>query len=199
MLLRREADPAIVLPMNNEFPDVILAQRLGISRHISPLRFKLKRLAGKNDSPKAVCLEDWLVNIANARGACVVMPFAAACDFIPPTEEDLLNEELVAAICQPENLDRPQMLRLAAQLITGHAVNVKKLCLIARRERVERVLAELARQALRVEPAHTEWNAILTMFGSELPFREPLLHWTRLAEPVMGPRGYNAVGWRLVA
>ena len=104
-------------------PEPLLSQRLGISRHISPLRFKLKRLAEKNLPKKTVRLDDWLVNMANARWACVVTLFAATGDF--PTEEELSNDGLVTAICQPENRDRPQMLRLTAQLTTGYAVNVE--------------------------------------------------------------------------
>ena len=52
----------------------------------------------------AVNLEDWLLDIANARGARVVMrdpmnPVAVESG-APPTDI-LSNEELVVAICQP--------------------------------------------------------------------------------------------------
>lgn len=177
-----------------------LAQRLGINCHVSPLRFKIKRLAEKYPSRNnSAGLEEWLVDVANARGARAITPFTPAHDFVPPHEDMLSNEELVAAICQPQGLDNPQILRLAAQIISAQTVNFGKLKLVAERERVGRVLAELARQALRVDSEHATWSAIMNHFGNEPPFREPLLHWTRLAEPVMGTGGVNAARWRLVA
>lgn len=176
-----------------------LAQRLGISCHVSVLRFKLIRLAKKYPSRSPASLEDWLVDVANARGARVIVPSIAIHNFSPPPEEELSNEELAAAICQPQGLDNPQILRLAAQLISAQLVNVGELRRVAERERIERVLAELARQALRVEPTHAAWRTILSFFGNEPPFCEPLLHWTRLAVPVMEPQGVNTSRWRLVA
>jgi hypothetical protein len=177
----------------------ILAQRLGITCHVSPLRFKLKGLANEYPLRAAATLEEWLAAVANARGARVVFPTMAVADFSVPPENRFSNEELVVAICQPQGLDNPQLLRLAAQLISGQLVNTAKLKLVAERERVGRILAELARQALRVEPQHPGWRAISGFFGNEMPLREPLLHWTRLAEPVIAPRGANSTGWKLVA
>lgn len=176
-----------------------LAQRLGISCHVSPLRFKVERLVKEYPSRNSAGLEEWLVDVANARGARVVIPLFDVHGFNPPPEDKFSNEELIAAICHPQGLDNPQILRLAAQLISAQSVNIGKLKLVAERERAGRVLAELARQALRVGPAHPVWRAILSFFGNELQFREPLLHWSRLAEPVMGPQGVNALKWRLVA
>jgi len=177
-----------------------LANRLGMTYHVSALRFKLKSLASAFPSENADCLEDWLVDVGNARGARIVTRFpSSSSTFTPPTKEELPNEELVAGICQLQCLDRPQMLRLAAQLISRRAVDPEKLCLVARRERIEPVLAELARQALRVEPDHDLWRAVQRAFPDAHPLREPLLHWTRLAEPVMKDGRYNAAGWRLVA
>jgi len=140
-----------------------------------------------------------LVDLANARGARIVSrDTAGTASFRPPPEEALSNSELVVAICQPQCLDRPQMLRLAAQLISRNAVRVEELVRAVRRERAERVLAELAREALKVEPAHETWRAILDAFGRERAFREPILHRTRLAEPVMKDGRCNAAAWRLV-
>ena len=53
-----------------------------------------------------------------------------------------------------QNLDRPQMLRLAAQLISRGAVDFEELAAVAVRERVGFILAELARNACRVDPEH---------------------------------------------
>ena len=177
-----------------------LADRLGQTVHVSPLRFKLERLRCAYPSDGAKELEDWLVDVANARGARIVErnpPVSPG--FTPPGTETLSHEELVAAICQTQCLDRPQMLRLAAQLISRGAADVSALRLVAERERVGRILGELARQALKVDREHGAWRAVLEAFGSEPPLREPILHWTRLAEPVMKDGRCNAAAWRLVA
>lgn len=166
---------------------------------MSPLRFKLERLTRKYPSRKTAGIEEWLVDVANARGIRVVVPLADIPVFSPPPEDKLSNEELTVAICQTQGVDDPQILRLATQLISAQLVNVDNLRLVAERERTGRVLAELARQALRVEPGHPAWRAVLSFFGNESPFREPLLHWTRLAEPVNLPRGGNVLNWKLVA
>jgi hypothetical protein len=79
------------------------------------------------------------------------------------------------------------------------SVEAAKLRLIAERERVGPVLAELARQALRVAPRHPTWRAIHDCFGAETRLREPLLHWTRLAEPIPKDGKCDAAEWRLVA
>jgi hypothetical protein len=154
----------------------------------------------KFPSSGAQCLEDWLLDIANDRGARFVIRWPKASpDFIPPALSLLSNEELVVAICQPHNLDRPQMLRAAAQLISMQAVSAAILSAAARRERAELVLAELARQAIHVAPEHPLWCALFKSFIQVATPREPILHWTRLAIPVPNKQGYNAVGWKLVA
>lgn len=177
-----------------------LADRLGMTVHISPLRYRLERLRLEFPSATAKHLEDWLVDVANARGARVVMrPVSPPDGFRPPPESRLRNEDLVVGICQLQCLDRPQMLRLAGQLISRRAVEPARLCLLATRERVGSVLAALAREALRVEPGHELWRALLHEFQNEPVPRDVLLHWTRLAEPVMRSGAPNAQAWKLAA
>jgi hypothetical protein len=161
---------------------------------------KIATLQRQYPSPSAPCVEDWLVDVANERGARIVFRERRAPGEIIGVPNDRLNdEELVVAICQLQNRDRPQMLRLAAQLISRHAVDPRKLALLAERERVGFILAELARQALKVDPHHSTWQLISHRFGGERPPRDSLLHWTRLAEPVMRNGRYDAQRWELVA
>lgn len=178
----------------------LLAQRLGTTVHVSPLCMKLKRLRREYPSPSAASREDWLVDVANERGARIVCreerPSDASIN-VPRTE--LNDEELVVGICLLQNADRPQMLRLAAQLISRQALNLQQLCHCAERERVGIVLAELARQALKVDAEHAAWRAIAERFARARPPRDTLLHWTRLSEPVMKNGRCNAREWRLVA
>lgn len=178
----------------------ILAQRLGKTVHVSPLRFKLQRFAEQFPAEKAECLEDWLVELANRRGARIVIRgVKIEQNYDPPDKELVSNEELVIGICQLQCLDRPQMLRLAAQLISRGEVQFQKLKCLAEQERVGCILAELARQALRVAPEHELWQKIREAFLHEKPLSQPLLHWTRLAEPVMKNGRCNAEEWRLVS
>lgn len=176
-----------------------LAKRMGWTVHVSPLRMKLCRL-WKRDQWDAKVLEDWLVDIANARGARLVTRNPETHRATRAvSESELSNAELAVGLLLTQNLDRPQILRLAAQLISADAVSFDELKLLAVQERVERVLAELARQALRVEPKHSLWSKIAEAFQTcEVP-RQPLLHYTRLAEPVPVNGRVNAQCWRLVA
>lgn len=177
-----------------------LAQRVGRTVHVSPLRYKFDSLRREFPCPPTSCIEDWLVVVANARGARVVVPpYDVGSAFVGPPFERLTNEELVVGMCQLNCLDRPQMLRPAAQLISRGAVRLQPLRRIAERERAQPVLAELSRQALKVAPQHPLWLAISDLFRGERPLREPLLHWTRLAEPIMKDGRCNAAGWKLVA
>ncbi|MBI5527729.1 MAG: hypothetical protein HY897_15470 [Deltaproteobacteria bacterium] len=177
-----------------------LAERLGTTVHESPLRWKLRSLLDEFPSETAGCLEDWLIDAANVRGAHVVVrPVPPPEGFSGPPETRLGNEELVVAICQPHCLDRPQMLRLAGQLISRGAVEPGRLALTARRERTGGVLAALAETALRVEPDHPTWRALREAFAGEPPLKDVLLHWTRLAEPVPSAGAPNARFWKLAA
>ena len=56
--------------MENKRP--ILAVRLGTTVHESSLWRKLMRLSAEYPSPGATACEDWLVDVANARGARIV-------------------------------------------------------------------------------------------------------------------------------
>lgn len=182
-------------------PEQTLAKRLGMTVHESPLRRKLLGLEQVFPSADAACLEDWLLDVANARGARIVIRrHGPGFQFQPPPLAQLSNEELVVAICQLQGLDRPQLLRLAAQLISRRAVAYAPLKLAAERERVEGVLMELARQALKVDPNHDLWGRLARELNDRRRLRRgPLLHWTRLAEPIPMASGCNAQGWRLIA
>jgi hypothetical protein len=178
-----------------------LAERLGVTSHVSPLRFKLQRLMSRYPIDDARSLEDWLLDLANARGVTVVsrslQKLGEPVRPLPGFEE-VSNAELITAICQVQALDRPQWLRAAAQLITRGSVDLPRLIFLAKVERVERILAELARQARKVEPDHPVWLAIADAFASAPPLRDSLVHWTRLAEPEMRPGRPNAAAWHLV-
>lgn len=163
--------------------EATLAQRLGFPVHVSVLRRKLLRYWHKSPGNSG-SLEAWLIDLANVRGATVISRPAAEPHALLPTLQEVSNEELTIGILLPQNCDRPQILRLAAQLISRESVDFPTLRSLARQERVERILAALAVQALRVAPSHSLWRKIADAFRDAKPLRSPLLHYTRLAEPV---------------
>lgn len=138
------------------------------------------------------------MDMANARGARIVTRIGKVGTVPAPDQSSLSNEELVVGILLPQNLDRPQMLRLAAQLISREAVDFQHLRCLAVQERVARILAALARQALRAAPLHRLWQKLADAFGLEKALRSPLLHYTRLAQPVPVGGRVNAERWSLV-
>jgi hypothetical protein len=176
-----------------------LAKRLGQTVHESVLDRRLRGLQGEYPSPSAPTLEAWLLDVANARGACIVRRDRAPDRvFAAPPREVLRDEDLVTAICMVQRRDHPQMLRAAAQLVSRGTLDMKRLLASARRERAGIVLGELARQALRVDPGHAAWRAVAEAFPRTHPLRSPVIHWQRLAWPIMSSRGYNAQRWELV-
>lgn len=176
-----------------------LAERLGKTEHVSPLRFKIARLAKAYPSATATCIEHWLIDVANQRGARIVRRPDPPGHFDAPAEAALPNAELIVALCQLECIDQPQILRLAAQLVSRGAFDATQLRRAAVRERAEPVLRELARLALHVDAHHPHWLAVSRMFPPGRALAEPLLHWSRLAQPVMRDGRCNAQRWTLVA
>lgn len=176
-----------------------LASRLGLTTHISILDHKVRTLSIEYPSNTAKVVEDWLLDLANARGAKVVQRDNPPDEsFSAPSISEFSNEELIVAICLMQRLDRPQLLRLAAQFITRGDIDVQYLVRFAKRERVELILGEMAKQALIVDCNHPVWKKLYEEFPSKKKLRSPIIHWQRLAWPVMTSKGYNAEKWRLV-
>ncbi len=174
-----------------------LAERLGVTRHVSGLRMRAERLARSYPTSDGAALEDWLVEVANARGARSIVRGVAS--GTPPRvpQHAFSDEALVTVICMVHNEDRPQMLRLAAQLISSKRLDLPGLIRLAEMERTDRILASLANEALHVEPAHAAWSALSAAFADRKPLADRLLHWTRLAEPIPEANGVCRGRWKL--
>jgi len=127
-------------------------------------------------------MEDWLLDVANLRGVRSVSRSVEHLNSSSsgPKRTELSNADLIIAICQTQNRDRPQWLRAAAELISRRDVDLEKLLFKARPERVERILAELSRQALIAEPGHDLWQRIHRDLSDSAPLSDSLIHWTRL-------------------
>ncbi len=180
--------------------EATLAGRMGVSVHQSPLRFKIQRWLEPARERSRITPEEWLVELANRRGATVVFRQQEAPMGIRwPDPDEFSDEELVVALSQLNRVDQPQLLRLPAQLISRGRLDLDLLLRLARMERAARTLKELATQALKVEPNHPAWRRIAEAFSGEKPFAEPLIHWSRLAEPLFAAGKANPIGWKLVA
>lgn len=172
---------------------------MGMTVHVSCLDRKLNRLSREYPSPTAEKVEDWLVDVANARGANIVRrDTPPGTSFAPPPKVIFSDEELIVSICMLQRLDRPQSLRLAAQMISRGKITLNLLSRLAAMERTGVVLGEMARQALKVDPKHSIWRKLHEKFSTERELRSPVIHWQRLAWPIMSEKGYNAKSWRLV-
>ena len=169
-----------------------IAQRLGITAPVTPLLMKVRRLA------RGMAVVPWLVETANVRGFNAVQRSGEGSG-AGANLETLSNEELAMAFLLPGLEDEPQSLRLGAQIISRGAAETSALLSIAAREGALRILAGLAAQALKAAPTHAAWNTIAAATAGERPLRGNLIHWTRLAEPVMQFRGPHTGEWRLVA
>ncbi|MES2705413.1 MAG: hypothetical protein V4726_02310 [Verrucomicrobiota bacterium] len=175
-----------------------LAHRLGIAAPASALLWKARRLLGEFPVENAPDLEAWLVELANSRGFSAIQRRAVT---LPSelVEGRFSNTELAVALMHPSLADEPQLLRLSAQIISRGVVDADGIVRLAKRESASRVVLALARQALKAAPAHAGWLSIADQLACETPLRENVIHWTRLAEPVMKPRGPHSGEWRLVA
>ena len=178
-----------------------LAARLGLTTNVSPLRMKARRLRVTHVSDTAATLEEWLVDVANARGfRAVFREPGPDASFVPPSREELGDEELVACLCLPSNADQPHILRPAAQMISRGGLDTDVLLRLAQLERLSPIFAALAESALEIDPRHDLWRRLQQACAPAAAcLRERPLHKTRLAEPVMAPGKPNAQAWKLIA
>lgn len=183
---------------NNEVSGLRLADRFGMTYHIAPVLMHVTGLMVKYPSG-ALCPTGWLMDVGNARGARIVNRVGDGDEqFIAPDESEFSNDELIAALCQLGLREELQSLRIAAQFISAGRLQRDRLRILIERERLQPVLGALAYQALIVEPCHPEWLWIQDCCAGRASYT-PLLHWSRLAEPIPNDRHVASGKWRLVA
>ena len=149
---------------------ITLAQQIGETAHCSLLLRKARR-HGLTDLPS-------IMRLAVARGArhyASVYPPAEAA----PGVEALGHEELVALLLLGSQPFEPFAIRCAAQIIT--LCDLRRLSLIARRERVSRPLAHIARAGAAHDTGQTaRWQSLLRLLRSPPPVSSGRLpHWSR--------------------
>ncbi len=149
---------------------ITLAQQIGETAHCSLLQRKARRHHLTDLTS--------IMRLAVARGArhyASVYPPAGS----DPGVEAISHEELVALLLLGAQPFEPFALRCAAQIIT--LCDPCRLSLIARRERVSRPLAHIARAGAAHDSGQTaRWLELLRLLGSPLPVPSGRLpHWSR--------------------
>jgi hypothetical protein len=129
---------------------VSVANTYGSTAHVSPLLHKARRLG--------LATPDALLRAAVARG-CV---HYAPADYNKETLSDpgadrLTDAELGIAMISGAQVYSPQLMRCAAQLLSGTRVNATEMVRLARMERCEPLLGYIAEQA-------SQWDEGREMF-----------------------------------
>ena len=132
-----------------------IANTLGRSVHVSPLLRKARKLG--------LATPDSLLRLAVARGCFHYAPT----DFDVNTVNDpgrscLSDEELGIAMISGAQESNAQLMRCAAQLLSGVSINPLVLVRLARMERCEPVLCYIAEQARQWDQLRSEfWGSVL--------------------------------------
>jgi len=150
-----------------------LAFTLGCTAPVSPLLRKARRLGIGN--------LDQILALAVARGcrhyaACV--PVQAIED---PGMEKLPDDELTILLLLGEHPYNPTAVRCAAQLARSRLIKPARLLFLAKCEKVERVLAHIARAGADHDPPGADyWQVVLDGISNQKSRQEPHLpHWSR--------------------
>lgn len=118
--------------------------------------------------------------------------------FESPSMDKFSMEELIVALCYTGGLDRPQLIRMAGLLINRYELDMPALLRLVELERTEPIMAELAEAALHCAPDHPRWQMIWSTYSEYAGTTSPVIHWSRLAEPVVGYL-HKIEGWRLAS
>jgi hypothetical protein len=164
-----------------------LAKELGEISHCSVL-FRTAQGAGLYSA------SDY-IRLAVARGCRHYAPAYPPADS-DPGENSISNEELVALLLLGSNEFEPIAIRCAAQLAGD--CNVAQLARVAKRERVGRPLAYIARAGSTYDTSKKDfWSELLGLLGEQSPVPDGILpHWSRFVSQTGVTRfGGGSVQW----
>jgi hypothetical protein len=164
-----------------------LAQELGEISHCSVL---LRRARGVGLESTAA-----LIRLAVARGCRHYAPA------FPPLKSDpgievFSNEELVSLLLLGSNEYEPIAIRCAAQL--AGSCEVEQLVRVAKRERVSRPLAYIAKAGRTHDAVQKAfWSKLLKCLGEQSPVADGILpHWSRfVSQTGVTSSGGGSVQW----
>ncbi len=164
-----------------------LAQELGEISHCSVLLWRARGVGLRSTSD--------FIRLAVARGCRHYAPA------FPPFESDpgfaaISNEELVSLLLLGSNEFEPIAIRSAAQL--AGRCDVEQLARVARRERVSRPLAYIAKAGSDHDLAQKNfWSKLLNCLGEQSPVADGILpHWSRfVSQTGVTKSGGGSVQW----
>jgi hypothetical protein len=165
-----------------------LAQELGENSHYSVLLRKA-RGAGFGSVPD-------FVRLAVARGCRHYAPAYPPALENDPGIDVISNEELVALLLLGSNEYDPIAIRCAAQMASR--CDGRLLSLVAKRERISRQLAYIAKAGSDHDSSRREfWTSLLDQLGKLRPVAEGILpHWSRFVSQTGVTRsGPGTVQW----
>lgn len=164
-----------------------LAQELGETSHCSVLLRSARRV-GLNSTTD-------FIRLAVARGCRHYAPSFPPSEFDPGVAS-ISNEDLVSLLLLGSNEFEPIAIRCAAQL--AGRCDVDRLASAAKRERVSRPLAYIARAGCTHDLSHKKfWDELLNRLGEQPPITDGILpHWSRFVSQTGVTRsGGGSVQW----
>jgi hypothetical protein len=136
-----------------------LAEKLGMTAHISGLLIKAKRLGLDADG---------LERLAIQRGC----DYYHEGDSLPPptvTSGQFSNEELAIALLHPCLRYHPQTLRLGAAMLGAEENSPETIARLAKWERCESLVRYVAEAGKRFEPKNEFWSKLLMLLPVSPP------------------------------
>ena len=169
---------------------ITLAERLGMTAHISGLRHKARRLG--------LSVLDALASEAIARGC---YHYAPAFDHgleSHLSEREFPNDELAMALLTVANQYDPRVIRIGAMMLGARENDPRDLARLAVWERCECVVRYIATCALRYEPDSPFWMELLEALPSgPMPKDGVMPHHSRfVSDPgLIAPRTFGKPTW----
>ena len=135
-----------------------LAEKLGMTSHVSPLLGKLKK--------HGLATPEEIAAAAVARGCWHYAGMAALERTTPIDPPGISDEELAVALLSPCHPYEPQLLRIGSQMLSGETIDPGKLTRLAVMERCEAMLRYIAECGQKTEPEMPFWKTILDKLQS---------------------------------
>lgn len=129
-----------------------LFRRLGMTSHVSPLRRRLQA-AGLPDTQS-------LMRLAVQRG-CRYYRDTVTGTVVDPGKDRVPDEDLAVGLLHGSWEYSPAALRMGAAMLGARDNDPRKVLRLARMERAEAVIREVAEAGLRFEPTHRFWSCLL--------------------------------------
>lgn len=128
---------------------VLLAERMGMTAHISPLLQKARRLGLSQPAD--------LEQLALTRGLSY---FGKPTVMTQISIELFSNEELAVALICPSAPYSINRIRMAAALLAGNSISPRKIIKLAQQERCEPIIKHISKCGMMIEPDRAPWKQL---------------------------------------